>query len=101
LKLLLEKVQSRFPAALLPCTPTKERNPMSATTADVARPSLSLLGTEPLRAALEYARHRLSPQRPAPRGDGHPIVIFPGLGSDGASPRTRAGCCRPSASAPR
>jgi len=56
---------------------------MSATTADVARPSLSLLGTEPLRAALEYARHRLSPQRPAPRGDGHPVVIFPGLGSDG------------------
>lgn len=56
---------------------------MSATAADVARPSLSLLGTEPLRAALEYARHRLSAQRPVPRGDGHPVVIFPGLGSDG------------------
>jgi pimeloyl-ACP methyl ester carboxylesterase len=56
---------------------------MSATATDIARPSLSLLGTEPLRAAVEYARHRLSPQRPAPRGDGHPVVIFPGLGSDG------------------
>jgi alpha-beta hydrolase superfamily lysophospholipase len=56
---------------------------MSATATDVTRPSLSLLGTEPLRAAFEYARHRLSSQRPAPRGDGHPVVIFPGLGSDG------------------
>jgi len=56
---------------------------MSATAADVARPSLSLFGTEPLRAALEYARHRLTTRRPAPRGDGHPVVIFPGLGSDG------------------
>ena len=56
---------------------------MTAKSPDVARPSLTLLGTEPLRAAVEYARHRLSPQRPAPRGDGHPVVIFPGLGSDG------------------
>jgi pimeloyl-ACP methyl ester carboxylesterase len=56
---------------------------MSATATEVARPSLSLLGTEPLRAAVEYARLRLTPQRPAPRGDGHPVVIFPGLGSDG------------------
>jgi pimeloyl-ACP methyl ester carboxylesterase len=56
---------------------------MSAIANDVARPSLSLLGTEPIRAALEYARHRFSARRPAPRGDGHPVVIFPGLGSDG------------------
>ena len=56
---------------------------MSAIAADVQRPSLSLLGSEPLRAAVEYARHRLSPRQPAPRGDGHPVVIFPGLGSDG------------------
>ena len=56
---------------------------MSATAAAVSRPSLSLLGTEPLRAAFEYARHRLTAPQPAPRGDGHPVVIFPGLGSDG------------------
>jgi pimeloyl-ACP methyl ester carboxylesterase len=56
---------------------------MSAIASDVARPSLSLLGTEPLRAAFEYARHRLATPRPVPRGDGHPVVIFPGLGSDG------------------
>ena len=56
---------------------------MSATAADLTRPSLSLFGTEPLRATLEYARHRLSSQPPAPRGDGHPVVLFPGLGSDG------------------
>ena len=56
---------------------------MSATAAEVSRPSLSLLGSEPLRAAIEYARHRLTAQRPAPKGDGHPVILFPGLGSDG------------------
>lgn len=57
---------------------------MSATpAAAVARPSLTLFGSEPLRAAIEYARHRLGRQRAAARGDGHPVVLFPGLGSDG------------------
>jgi pimeloyl-ACP methyl ester carboxylesterase len=44
-----------------------------------------LLGTEPLRAAVEYARHRLRPRPAAPIGNGHPVVLFPGLGSDGAA----------------
>jgi pimeloyl-ACP methyl ester carboxylesterase len=56
---------------------------MSTESPDVARPSLTLLGTEPLRAAVEYARHRLRPRPPAPNGNGHPVILFPGLGSDG------------------
>ena len=58
---------------------------MSAKDAEAARPSLSLLGTEPLRAALEYARHRLSERPPAPNGYGHQVILFPGLGSDDAA----------------
>ena len=49
-----------------------------------ARPSLTLLGSEPLRAAVELAKHALTPNPPAVRkGDGHPVIVFPGLGSDG------------------
>jgi pimeloyl-ACP methyl ester carboxylesterase len=52
----------------------------------VTRPSLALLGTEPWRAAFEYASHKLQrkPKR-LPGGDGHPVVIFPGLATDGAA----------------
>jgi pimeloyl-ACP methyl ester carboxylesterase len=45
-------------------------------------PSLALLGAEPMRAALEYAGMRLMNKKALPAGDGHPIVIFPGLASD-------------------
>ena len=49
-----------------------------------ARPSLTLLGSEPLRAAVELAKHALTPNPPAAqKGDGHPVIVFPGLGSDG------------------
>ncbi len=44
---------------------------------------MTLLGSEPLRAAVELARHALRPRARAQAGDGHPVVIFPGLGSDG------------------
>jgi pimeloyl-ACP methyl ester carboxylesterase len=51
----------------------------------IVRPSLTLLSTEPWRAAIEFVSHKLS-GKPAPRvGDGHPVVIFPGLGTDGAA----------------
>lgn len=49
----------------------------------IERPSLSLLGSEPLRAAVEFARHKLARKGKPARGDGHPVVLFPGLGSDG------------------
>ena len=48
-------------------------------------PSWPLLGLEPLRAALEYARLRLGSHGTSskhPVGDGHSVVIFPGLASD-------------------
>lgn len=53
--------------------------------AAVQRPSLALLGAEPFRAALDFARHQLSKTLPAKAGDGHPVVLFPGLGADGHS----------------
>ena len=45
-------------------------------------PSLSLLGLEPLRAALEFASMRFMDHETLPVGDGHPVVIFPGLATD-------------------
>jgi hypothetical protein len=47
-----------------------------------AAPSLTLLGTEPLRALLEYASMRMMDKSALPNGDGHPVVIFPGLATD-------------------
>lgn len=51
--------------------------------ANVARPSLSLFGSEPLRAAVELAWHKISAPKPRRQGDGHPVLVIPGLGSDG------------------
>lgn len=45
----------------------------------IQRPSLSLLGSEPLRAASEYLQHRLHPSARVANGDGHPVMIFPGF----------------------
>lgn len=62
---------------------------------DVAtRPSLAMLGAEPFRAAMEFAWPSFSLPEPTTRGDGHPVVIFPGLGSDGRSVSTLRGHCR-------
>lgn len=54
----------------------------------VPRPPVSLLVTEPWRAGAEYLslqRHRLmrwfGPSAPV-RGDGHPVIVFPGLATD-------------------
>lgn len=61
---------------------------------DVQRPSLALLGAEPLRAAFELAHHYLVKANPSNTGDGHPVVIFPGLGADGSSVATLRNHCR-------
>ncbi|MEJ6023913.1 alpha/beta hydrolase [Ramlibacter sp. PS4R-6] len=42
-------------------------------------PSLGLLATEPLRAALDYCASRVA-SVPKPQGDGHPVIVYPGLG---------------------
>ncbi|KFN48253.1 esterase/lipase family protein [Arenimonas composti] len=48
------------------------------------RPPLSLLGSEPLRAAMELVRHTLADTVPEEEAsDGHPVLVIPGLGSDG------------------
>ena len=49
------------------------------------RPSLTLLGAEPWRAAFEYLSHKLTTTKPTAQGDGHPVVIFPGMAADGRS----------------
>lgn len=46
-------------------------------------PSLTLL--EPFRAAMELTFHQFATPAKAAPGDGHPVVIFPGLGADGSS----------------
>ncbi|MDL2339603.1 MAG: alpha/beta fold hydrolase [Pseudomonadota bacterium] len=60
----------------------------------VQRPSLALLGAEPFRAAIEFARHHLVKATAVKSGDGHPVVIFPGLGAGGGSVATLREHCR-------
>lgn len=60
----------------------------------IQRPSLALLGAEPFRAAMEFAWHKLGKSENATLGDGHPVVIFPGLGADGNSVATLREHCR-------
>jgi len=60
----------------------------------VQRPSLALLGTEPFRAAIELARHQFVKPVQAKPGDGHPVVLFPGLGAHGGSVATLRKHCR-------
>jgi alpha-beta hydrolase superfamily lysophospholipase len=56
---------------------------MSSTAASLpTAPSLALFGFEPLRAALEYASLRLKRSAYERTGDGHSVIIFPGLGTD-------------------
>lgn len=40
---------------------------------------------EPFRALVELALHQFATPHKAAPGDGHPVIIFPGLGADGAS----------------
>ena len=57
---------------------------MNSTSAlPISSPSFALLGIEPWRAAMEFVSHKLMRSHAAPTGDGHPVIIFPGLASDG------------------
>jgi pimeloyl-ACP methyl ester carboxylesterase len=51
----------------------------------IRAPHWLLLGTEPVRAAIEYLRMRSMDIASLPRGDGHPVVIFPGLAANEVS----------------
>jgi predicted alpha/beta hydrolase family esterase len=56
----------------------------TAALAPSLRPSLRLLGTEPARACVDALRLLRSP--PVARvGDGHAVVVFPGLATDGGA----------------
>jgi pimeloyl-ACP methyl ester carboxylesterase len=56
------------------------------TTLDGARtmtsPSLALFGLEAVRAAFEFVGGHLMDRRSLPAGDGHPVILFPGLAAD-------------------
>ena len=62
------------------------RRPASASAGVAAfaplAPAWSLFGMEPIRAALEYARMQMMDTTALPPGDGHPVVVFPGLAAD-------------------
>lgn len=58
------------------------------------RPGLLLLGTEPWRAATEFIGWKVKPTRAAAPGDGHPVIIFPGLASDGRALAPLRAHCR-------
>lgn len=48
----------------------------------VSSPSLLLLGAEPLRAALEFVGMKTMGKQTQSSGDGHAVVIFPGLATN-------------------
>jgi pimeloyl-ACP methyl ester carboxylesterase len=54
----------------------------------------TFLGMEPIRAAFEYARMNLMDRTSFSSGDGHPVVIFPGLASDRNSIAPLQSFCR-------
>ncbi len=50
------------------------------------RPSLALFTSEPVRAAADLLDDLVRPSPPSPRSrDGHTVVLFPGLGTNGLS----------------
>jgi pimeloyl-ACP methyl ester carboxylesterase len=62
-------------------------------TRSIAAPAWRLLGVEPARALIEYAGMHLMNKAALPRGDGHPVVIFPGLAADHRSIRPLKDFC--------
>lgn len=55
---------------------------MASASAPAEAPSWALLTAEPLRALLEFAGMHLMDKAALPRGNGEPVVIFPGLAAD-------------------
>ena len=54
---------------------------MHATPLSLRRsPSISLLASEPARALMDFMVAHL-PSLPLPKGDGHPVIVYPGLGA--------------------
>lgn len=81
----------------------RERRPIDSTTMNqaaalpalpVRSPSLTLFGTEPVRAALEFLSHKLARSPSHAPGDGHPVILFPGLGAGATSLAPLRNHCR-------
>jgi hypothetical protein len=60
----------------------------------IRAPHWTLLGSEPVRATLEYMSMRSMDIVSLPRGDGHPVVVFPGLAANEASTGPLVRLCR-------
>src|SRR5690349_4500668 len=61
-------------------SPTVERMASTQSLPSAFRaPPLSLLAMEPVRALFDFAAAKFAAS-PQPVGDGHPVVVFPGLG---------------------
>ena len=52
------------------------------------------MGLEPMRALLEYVSVGFMDRRQLPTGDGHPVVLFPGLCADAMALEPLRRCCR-------
>lgn len=57
-------------------------------------PPLALMGLEPMRALFEYVSAGFMDRSRLPSGDGHPVVLFPGLGADAVAMAPLQRCCR-------
>jgi pimeloyl-ACP methyl ester carboxylesterase len=56
-------------------------------------PSLGMFGMEPFRDVAECASMRMMDKQALPEGDGHPVIIFPGLAADRRSLVPLRNCC--------
>jgi hypothetical protein len=50
---------------------------------ELTPPPAILLALEPLRAIADYVAGLAPLSHPLPQGDGHPVIVFPGLGVSG------------------
>ncbi|MDZ7864135.1 alpha/beta hydrolase [Acidovorax sp.] len=66
---------------------------MSRLTSPLRPPSYALLALEPVRAAWEFAGHKVMREAHLPQGDRHAVVIFPGLATNGAVTRPLHAFC--------
>ena len=65
----------------------------TTTTADHRLSSFARFGLEPMRAAIEYAGMRWMNRAALPSGDGHPVIVFPGLANGERSIAPLLSCC--------
>ena len=79
------------PAPMHPHLPS---DPAALAVAGMPAPSWTLLGLEPVRAALEFVGARLMDRRSLPAGDGHPVILFPGLAADKTAMGPLHGFCQ-------